>query len=455
MTRLYLRLFLAFWLVVSLTIASVLVVNLQLERLQQDERSESMRATRMRDALVGAANRALQDGGEPALRDWAARADRRFRRLDVWIFDDTGRELRERAPPRAMRGLLRRWEHGEELDTVTRRGRHAQVLSDGAQDYLLIIAAQRPPVLLRVLGPIGPWGLLLLAISISGLVCLLLARHLSRPIRELRVAGEALGSGHLDARVAPRWTARRDELGDLARDFNHMAGRIQSLLDGQRQLLRDVSHELRSPLSRIQVAMTLARDSDDANVRDAYLARIEDEMERLDALIGQILTYSRLTDDEAPRRERTDLRELLEQIADAASLEGGPHEVTVHLDAAETLSVDAEPELLHSAVENVVRNAVRHAPDRSEVEITARAATDGGCEIVVGDRGPGVAPEMLERMFEPFVRLSRDRSEASPGGGVGLAITRRAVERHGGRVTAVNRDGGGLEIRLWLPPRAA
>jgi len=450
-TRLYLRLFIAFWLVVVLTISAVLVVNIQLARLQQDERVDFERAAQLREGLATGAATALAQGGEPGLVRWLETAERRARRLSLYVIDAQGRELAGREVPRAARGLYRRWQRSGALPEGGRRGQFAHALSHQQRDYLLLAYVQPPPALLRVLGPVGPWGLFLLGITISGLVCLWLAWQLSRPIQDMRVAGRALGQGDLAARVPAEHALRRDELGELARDFNSMAERIQQLLANQRQLLRDVSHELRSPLARIQVAMTLARDAAEPSRRDEYLARIEADMERLNALISQILTYSRLTDADEPRQEQVDVHELLEHVSASAELEGAPRHITVTLASRPGLRVSADAELLHSALENVVRNAIRHAPDHSTVEITSEVTAAGESRITVRDQGPGVPDEMLERMFEPFVRLSRERGETSPGGGIGLAIARRAMARHGGQVMAANRPEGGLEVSLTLP----
>lgn len=455
MTRLYLRLFIAFWLVVVLTISAVLVVNIQLAHLQQDERVESERAAQLREGLAAGAATALAQGGEPALVRWLEAAERRARRLNLYVIDAEGRELSGREVPRAARGLYRRWQRSGTLPEGGRRGQFAHALSHQQSDYLLMVYVQPPPALLRVLGPVGPWGLFLMGITISGLMCLWLAWQLSRPIQDMRVAGRALGQGDLAARVPAEHAQRRDELGELARDFNSMAERIQHLLANQRQLLRDVSHELRSPLARIQVAMTLARDAGEPTRRDEYLARIEADMERLNMLISQILTYSRLTDIDEPRPEPVDVHELLEHVSASAELEGAPRRITVTLASRPGLRVQADAELLHSALENVVRNAIRHAPDDSTVEITCRLTAEGECSITVRDQGPGVPEEMLERMFEPFVRLSPERGETSPGGGIGLAIARRAMSRHGGQVLAANRADGGLEVTLTLPVREA
>lgn len=451
MRRLYLRLFIAFWLVVILTISAVLVVNIQLARLQQDERIESERAAQLREGLAAAAAAALAEGGESGLQRWLQVAERRTRRLNLYVIDSEGREITGREVPRAARGLHRRWQRSGTPPEITRRGQFVQPLSHEQRDYLLLVSVQPPPALLRVLGPVGPWGLFLMGITMSGLVCLWLAWQLSRPIQDMRVVGRALGQGDLAARVPAPHALRRDELGELARDFNSMAERIEQLLANQRQLLRDVSHELRSPLARMQVAIALARDARETSRRDEYLARIDTDMERLNALISQILTYSRLIDADEPRPEPVDVHELLEHVAASAELEGAPRRIAVTLRSQAGLQVKADVELLHSAVENVLRNAIRHAPEDSTVEIASQATAAGECSITIRDEGSGVPEEMLERMFEPFVRLSPERGETSPGGGIGLAITRRALARHGGRALAANRPGGGLQVTLTLP----
>ncbi len=454
MTRLYLRIFFSFWLVIVLTIAVVLTLNHQLERAWLDDAEISQRAVRMTANLGDQARRALEQDGEAGLRRFVERGDHRRSRMQLLLFDGDGNELTERSPSRAVTQVVRQWQNDGEIPGPRSRGQFLVEISSAQHgDFLLVLSPPQRPLALRLLGPMGPWGLLALAIIFSGLICLWLARTITRPVREMRTAGEQLGQGRLDARVPERAARRRDELGDLARDFNRMAARLQKLVGAQQQLLRDVSHELRSPLARLQVLLALADGASDADSRRIHHQSIEREAETLDRLIGEILGYARLSEGIEPDFEAIDLVDLIDDIAASARLEGQPKEIAVDVTAPDALGLIADAELLHRAIENIVRNALRHSPIQGTIRLEVARSGPDAVSIVITDEGPGVPDERLTDIFQPFVRLSRERSEAGIGGGVGLAIARAAVERHGGRVSAGNRAEGGLEIRIELPLR--
>ena len=268
----------------------------------------------------------------------------------------------------------------------------------------------------------------------------LLAWYLSKPVRHLRWAFQAAAEGRLDARVQPLMGGRRDEIADLGRDFDRMAQQLQQLIAAQRRLLHDVSHELRSPLARLQAAIGLLRQNP-ARL-DASLERIERESERLDELVGELLTLSRLEagGGDAPL-EQLDLMDLIAAIADDARFEAEASGRRLHFEGQGEA-------MMHRAFENVIRNAVKYTAEGSQVDVTA-SVREGVLQLCVGDRGPGLPESDLEAVFEPFHRGSNGQS--AKGFGLGLAIARRAVETHGGQIRARNRDGGGLELEIMLP----
>jgi two-component system sensor histidine kinase CpxA len=240
---------------------------------------------------------------------------------------------------------------------------------------------------------------------------------------------------------------RHDEVGTLARDFDAMAERIQALINGKEMLLRDVSHELRSPLARIRVALALAeRKADDSARQD--LERIDQETERLDQLVGQILTLARLRSSSLEQHVDVDLKELVAEAVADASFE--QPETDIAFDARSTPAISGNPGELASAVENVIRNAVLHSGPGSKVEVRLQAAPRE-VTLTVADNGPGVPDEDLDRLFEPFYRVDSSRDHKQSGYGLGLAIAARIIERHGGRVEARNRPGGGLAVSFRLP----
>ncbi len=454
MTRLYLRIFLSFWLVIVLTIAVVLALNFQLERAWQDDAEISERAVRMASNLENQARQALERHGEAGLRQFVERSNRRRSRLQVLVFDSAGNELTGRSSPRAVRQVVRQWQGEDDIPGARSRGQYlAQVASPEHGRYLLVLSPPQRPLVLRLFGPLGPWGLLALAMVFSGLICLWLARSITRPVREIRSAGQQLGHGQLDARVPGPSAHRGDELGDLARDFNRMADRLQQLVGTRQQLLRDVSHELRSPLARLQVSLALAEAATDVDSRQGHLERIALETDTLDKLIGEILGYVRLSENFEPDLEQIDLVDLIADIAESARLEGQPRQINVDMTAPDTMEWMADADLLHRAIENIVRNAIRHSPQRGRILLELSTPDSDCARLIVADQGPGVPESRLEDIFQPFVRLSGERSETGIGGGVGLAIARAAIERHHGTIRAANRAEGGLEVCIELPRR--
>ncbi|MCS6945986.1 MAG: HAMP domain-containing histidine kinase, partial [Steroidobacteraceae bacterium] len=290
-------------------------------------------------------------------------------------------------------------------------------------------------------------GLLLAAVLVVGTIAWLIARAFARPLGELQRVVREIASGQSGARVPAAIAARRDEIGELATDFNSMADRLARLLESRSQLMAELSHELRSPLARLQAALELAAARNGAALPERE--RIASEIRRIDAVIGDLMRYSRL-DAAAPiARRLVRIDELLRELVGDEEVETRARGVELRLDASEAATVAGDPELLRSAIENVLRNAIRHSPAHSGVDIVARR---DGAEVVVAiaDRGPGVPDEWLERIFEPYVRAPGQTS-AGGGTGLGLAIARRVVQAHGGAIRASLREGGGLEIQMRLP----
>jgi len=316
---------------------------------------------------------------------------------------------------------------------------------------LVVVAANhQPPRLVHLLEPKAlAWRLGVLFLVVGGL-SFWLARYLSAPVRPLRSATRRLSGGDLGARVEGGVSRRRDELGELARDFDAMAERIEGLVGSQQRLLRDVSHELRSPLARLVVALELAR-ARAGEAAQGPLDRIAREAGRLDELIGQLLLLARLeAGGDRGATEDVDLVELLSDVVADAGYEAVPGRAEIRFAPTGGWRITGRPGLLRSAFDNVLRNALHHTPDGTPVEVELRRA-DGAIGIVVRDRGAGVPDGELDRIFEPFHRVDDARDRSLGGTGIGLAIARRAIEAHGGRIEARNHPDGGLEVTLRLP----
>jgi two-component system sensor histidine kinase CpxA len=294
-----------------------------------------------------------------------------------------------------------------------------------------------------------PTPVLIAAIVVSAIVCFLLARHLSAPLKRVREASERLAAGDLTARAGAMVQGRRDEIGDLVRDFDVMAGRLSLLVSSQKQLLSDISHELRSPLARLHVAVELARrKAGPAAEKD--LNRIEAEGTRMNEMIGQILTLARADSDKPAVTELFDVADLVRRVAADTDYEARQSGRTVVVrDSAEAM-VQGDAALVASAIENVVRNGSRYTPEGTSVDISV-ATTATRAHIIVRDHGPGVPPEEIDRIFLPFHRVGASRDRNSGGTGLGLSIAARAASVHGGTIRARNADGGGLEVAIDLP----
>lgn len=300
--------------------------------------------------------------------------------------------------------------------------------------------------------PMGPPGVHLpifpvLAGLLASVLCAAgLAWYFARPIRQLRSGFDRVADGDLEARVAPGMQGRRDELADLGRDFDRMTERLQSVVEGQKRLLHDVSHELRSPLARLQAAVGLARQQP-ARMDDCLL-RVERESERMNQLVGQLLTLSRLEAGVAEATEPVDMAELLADIVEDARFEAEARHVVIAYDAGDMAEIRGNSELLHRAIENVLRNAIRYSPAGGRVGVGA-GKRGQVFQVRIEDQGPGVEADELEAIFKPFFRGRAARP--GDGHGLGLAIARRVMRVMGGDIQASRGAAGGLVVEIEIP----
>jgi signal transduction histidine kinase len=452
MTSLYWRIFLSFWLALALILVgtvSVVVNGEQQRRFSQ--------AWVLRGELYAQATQAFESGGAEGLRRWMKAMPRADISALTFIVDSSGKEMLGRPVPDYLRDSPEQQlaaAKGNGLLHPTARGAGGPLVlvgPDGKTFHVLIGPLRSGPHLFGELEmPAVSSATLLIALVVSAVVCFFLARYLVSPVDQLRRATRQIASGDLDVRVSPKLKGRHDELGLLAADLDTMSERVRNLLELKQQLLRDVSHELRSPLARLQLALSLARRQDGNGV-ERHLARIACEADRLEELIARTLKLARL---ERPMQglesAPLDVAELLTNIVSDVEIEAEAHGCSVALDTQRPLPVNGDPELLRSALENVIRNALRYGPSGSRVGIEARR-TDSRIEVVVRDSGPGVPEKDLELIFEPFYRIDAARNRAVGGDGLGLAIAARAVGIHGGRIQARNLESGGLAVHLSLP----
>jgi two-component system sensor histidine kinase CpxA len=456
---LFLKIFLWFWLAMALVVTALVasVVTTQ-------ERSV---LARWHEAIGGAhalhaqtAVEVYENGNVAALSAYLNRAERATH-INGYVFDADGKELLGRGVPAEVQAIVVKAaarKPGETEWSFARSGvtgAHS-VESKSGRRYVVVGEMPRARFGLLAAEPRAQLLRLLVVVFTAGFVCYALAHYLSSPVGKLREATRRLAGGDLSARVGKGVGKRRgDELAGLARDFDVMAERIESLVGAQKRLLGDISHELRSPLARLGVALELAREKSDGEI-EGELNRIGLEAERLNDLIRQLLNLVRMEDrGERTTTELVDLEQLLREVVSDADFEARAHARSVRIIASVPCSLNGSRMALRSAIENIVRNAVRYTAPASQVEIALhcdRDGKDGGSAVVtVRDHGTGVPEESLGDLFRPFYRVDDSRERRTGGAGLGLAIAERAVRMHGGEMKASNADGGGLMVELRIP----
>ncbi len=463
MHSLYWRIFLTFWLALALILVGTVTVAVN---AAAQHRTESVWV--QRGTLYAQAARAFEASGPKALKNWLEGLESSEPFSRTFVIEPSGKEMLGRPLPR---WFMRSPADGGDANTdnssvsdpnsvsdpIAPVGGALVLVSANGDTYHVVVGPLRnsPRLFGELEQPGVPMQTLLLALVVSAVVCFLLARYLVAPIDRLRHATRRMAGGDLNVRVSQSMRGRQDDLGLLATDLDTMAERVRNLLETKQQLLRDVSHELRSPLARLQLALSLARRQD--NPSERHLARIACEADRLEQLIARTLKLARL---ERPagivEHVAVDIGELLKNIVTDVAIEADAQGCSVTLQSDAALAVSGDLELLRSSFENIIRNAVRYSPPGSQVGITARrmkasTSRDEYAEVIIYDQGPGVPEKDLALIFEPFYRVDAARDRAGGGEGLGLAIAARAVGLHNGVIEARNLQTGGLVVSVTLP----
>jgi two-component system sensor histidine kinase CpxA len=476
MRRLFWRIFALFWassVILIVAIAWITSNNFENEKIPGlgITRLESVLNEHLRNAA-----HTLRDGGVAGLRTMLSQA-LDFGRISVYVLDADKKDLLGReVPPEIIAATVHPVADPEGLSA--NRMRLRELTAPDGTKYTAISRFEGPtPLRLLYRHPNTFWIHVALAMAISACFALLLAAYITAPLARIRASARRVARGDLSAHIGDLRFGRSAEILALASEFDQMTARLRDLVEGQRRLIRDVSHEMRSPLSRLRIALELAR----ANVKEALvepadavlepatagrnpgdarnfpgreavnqLDRIEREAERLEEMIAQAIQLTRMETTTPSKVEDVALDQLIADIASDAAFEAQARPCALHIAQNEPLVVRAEPDLVASAIENVVRNAVKYTAADSTVSIRLDRV-EGQARVRVRDCGPGVPAGDCARIFEPYFRTDVARQRKSGGSGLGLAIAKRAIERQGGRIHASNVDGGGLEVEILLP----
>ncbi|MBS0590062.1 MAG: HAMP domain-containing protein [Proteobacteria bacterium] len=448
MRRLFWRVFALLWIA---TLVLIVAIAWSASYTFENEKIPGLDITRMDSVLndqLRDASRALHAGGTAALREVQRSASERG--IDLHVLDVHDKDILDNETYEDL---------ASEADNAVadEQGLHSGhnrlrliALPDGSR-YTAIASYQTHPLLrMLVLRPTYFWNQITIASLISAIFALILAAYVSAPLSRIQAIARRVASGDLDARIGPLHFGRSAEMLSLANEFDGMAARLKELVEGQRRLIRDVSHEMRSPLARQRVALELARDQTPSGDVRLQLDRIERESERLEEMIAQAIQLSRMETTQPARVERVALDALVADIADDASFEAQARRCSLRIERTMPLVVNAEADLLGSAIENIVRNAVNYTRTDTSIRIRLQQV-EREARLCVIDSGPGVPEADLVRIFEPYYRTDDARARKSGGSGLGLAIAKRAIERQGGRIRASNALGGGLEVEIVMP----
>lgn len=446
MPRLFLKLFGTFWLTTVLILAVSIFASF---RLADDSASGVRIDPREADELM---RDELAEGGIQGLRNWIANSSNFPPGQTVYVVDEAGSEILGRAVPEMLRRQLERmWRFSERHEMGESRRDHQ---GHAHRNFTAILVAQDGKRWLSMPGPAPPprfgvfsrgdmrWIVFVLAAATSLISFWLLSRSLSQPARCISSAVNRLAAGDLSARVGKAGYSN-DEIGEIARQFDRMASELEAQANSRRELFRNVSHEMRAPLARLQIATELLQRKPDE--KEVQLRRIQEEIGVLENLTAQVLALARAS-QEKPIDKVADMAAVIERVAENAQLEASEKKVRLEWHPPGSILVPADEVLVVSAIENVVRNAVQAAPAGGRVALEV-AGDDDTCVVSVTDDGPGVPDSEFERIFEPFYRLDTNR----PGSGIGLAITARVLNQLGGSARAQRAGEGGLKVTLAFP----
>ncbi|KTD30663.1 MULTISPECIES: two-component system sensor histidine kinase CpxA [Legionella] len=448
MRSLYWKIFLSFWLATILIIITTAWVTSEIAQKSSIPARERV----FMDSYASAAVATFESGRHGALEKWLDQMGE-SREMNLYLLTSTGEIIGDPVPPDVVKQIAANL---EELDDGLLKFGDIivshEILSTSGRAYRLVAVSEKPLAHFVEIPWAGLTLRLLIAIIISGLICYFLSIYLTKPLRSLRLAAKSIATGKLNTRVGRFKGHRRDEIAELSGEFDRMAEQLEGIMNSKERLLQDISHELRSPLARLQIAIELGRNKAN-HAAEAEFCRMEIECLRLNTLIGEILEFARL-DKLSTHLNKTlvNLPDLLKRIIADANFEVSKGKPVVVLHHSHSSELFLDERLIHRAIENIIRNALRYSAPDPQIDVKLYPA-ESNTEIYIDieDNGPGVPEEQLAKIFNPFYRVDTSREKKTGGYGLGLSIAQQAIKLHHGEIHAFNRKNGGLLVRISLP----
>ncbi len=450
MRSLYWKIFLTFWLATILIIVTTAWVTSEIA----EKSSIPTQERAFMDSYANAAVVTFEAGQRLALIQWLEKTGL-SKQMHMFLLTNRGDIIGNQNIPDLLRKISSNFIDGRLDSGIFKSGNlivSHEILSTSGVAYRLAAVSEKPLSYFVQIHWAGLSARLLIAVIISGLICYLLSIYLTKPLRSLRLAAKSLGTGKLNTRVGHFAGHHKDEIAELSYEFDNMAEHLETLIHSKERLLQDISHELRSPLTRLQIAIELGRNKSN-HLADKEFNRIESECFKLNTLIGEILEYARLDVSTSKlNKARISLPSLIDGIINDANYEFYEKKPRVIIGNTQPCRLMLDKRLIHRAIENIIRNALRYSPKGQVVMVSLyKIKSKNRVFIDIEDNGPGVPNAQLIKIFNPFYRVDTARTKKTGGYGLGLAIAKQAIQLHSGEIHASNREQGGLLVRITLP----
>lgn len=446
MRSLYWKIFLSFWLATILIILTTAWVTSEIAQKSSIPAREKI----FMDSYATAAIVTFEAGERSVLKKWLQQTGQ-DKKMTFYLLSSSGEIISPVPPTEEIRKISQDLNNSVLDEGILKFGNliiSHEVISTSGKTYRLAAVSETPLSHFVVIPWAGLTIRLIIAIVISGLICYLLSLYLTQPLRLLSLAAKSIGRGKLNTRVGVFKGHYRDEIANLSADFDRMAEELETLIHSKERLLQDISHELRSPLARLHIAIELGRKKT-LGKAEVEFNRMEKECLQLNSLIEEILQFARLEHStEEIIKLPLSLKELIKKIVEDANFESGIARVKFYATSDGIIAMNEN--LMRSAIENIIRNALHYAPTDTDIHVSLTQKAQQ-LHITIEDEGIGVPPDQLEKIFSPFYRVDTSREKKTGGYGLGLAIARKAIFLHQGAICATNKLTGGLLIEIILP----